>query len=61
MEATEEFKKCGDTWETVRRQLATVTNTVEKIGTRARAVERKLPNARYVGSGRAIGGEVVYC
>lgn len=43
-EATEEFKKYGDTWETVRKQLATVTNTVEKVGTRTRAVERKLRN-----------------
>ncbi|MCY4031059.1 MAG: DNA recombination protein RmuC [Hyphomicrobiales bacterium] len=44
VEATEEFKKYGDTWEMLRKQLATVTNTVEKVGTRTRAVERKLRN-----------------
>ena len=46
MEATEEFRKYGDTWDMVKKQLATVSNTVEKVGTRTRAVERKLRDVK---------------
>ena len=46
MEATEGLKKYGDTWDMVRKQLATVSNTVEKVGTCARAVEHKLRDVK---------------
>ena len=46
MEATEEFRKYGDAWESVKKHLVTVTNSVEKIGTRTRAVERKLRDVK---------------
>ena len=55
VEATEEFKKYGDTWEIVRKQLTTLTNTVDKVGTRTRAVERKLRN---VGTAEAVESSV---
>ena len=56
MEATEEFKKYGDSWETVRKQLATVANTVEKVGTRTRVMERKLRNAGTLEAGESSMG-----
>ena len=40
----EEFRKYGETWGKVHRQLATVSTTVEHVGTRTRAVERALGN-----------------
>lgn len=39
-----EFRKYGETWDKVRRQLTTVSTTVEHVGTRTRAVERALGN-----------------
>ena len=39
-----EFRKYGETWNKVRRQLTTVSTTVEHVGTRTRAVERVLGN-----------------
>ena len=40
--AKEEFKKYGDTWDTVAKQLQAVSNTVDKVGTRHRVLERTL-------------------
>ena len=56
MEATEEFKKYGDSWEKVRKQLATVANTVENVGTRTRVMERKLRNAGTLEAGESSMG-----
>jgi DNA recombination protein RmuC len=43
-EAKAEFMKYGDVWDRVKKQLHTVTNTVDEAGRRTRAVERKLRN-----------------
>nr|WP_279403256.1 DNA recombination protein RmuC [Arthrobacter sp. JCM 19049] len=40
--AKEEFRKYGDVWDKLGKQLATAQNTVREAGTRTRAVERKL-------------------
>ena len=40
--AKDEFKKYGDTWSKVYKQLQTVSSTVEQVGVRTRAVERSL-------------------
>jgi DNA recombination protein RmuC len=39
-----EFKKFGQEMESTRKSLEAVVNHVDKIGTRSRAVERKLRN-----------------
>jgi DNA recombination protein RmuC len=41
-EAKAEFTKYGDVWDKVKRQLHTVSNTVDEAGRRTRAVQRKL-------------------
>src|SRR5690606_32403332 len=41
-EAKAEFMKYGDVWDKVKKQLHTVTNTVDEAGRRTRAVERRL-------------------
>lgn len=41
-EAKAEFKKYGDVWDRLGKQLKTAQNTVEMAGRRTRAVERKL-------------------
>lgn len=41
-EAKAEFKKYGDVWDKLGKQLKTAQNTVEMAGRRTRAVERKL-------------------
>ena len=41
-EAKAEFMKYGDVWDKVKKQLTTVSNTVEEAGRRTCAVERKL-------------------
>lgn len=40
--AKEEFRKYGDVWDKLGKQLATAQNTVREAGTRSRAVERQL-------------------
>ena len=40
--AKAEFKKYGDVWDKLSKQLATAQNTVTEAGRRTRAVERKL-------------------
>jgi len=40
--AKAEFKKYGDVWDKLSKQLATAQNTVTEAGKRTRAVERKL-------------------
>jgi len=40
--AKEEFRKYGDVWDKLGKQLATAQNTVREAGTRTRAVERRL-------------------
>ncbi len=42
--AKEEFRKYGDVWDKLKRQLTTAQNTVDEAGKRARVVERKLKN-----------------
>ena len=42
--AKAEFKKYGDVWDKVHEQLTRVSNTVEKVSVRTRAVERTLQN-----------------
>ncbi|KSU65163.1 DNA recombination protein RmuC [Arthrobacter sp. NIO-1057] len=44
--AKEEFRKYGDVWDKLGKQLATAQNTVREAGTRTRAVERKLKDVQ---------------
>ncbi|MGV2951166.1 DNA recombination protein RmuC [Glutamicibacter sp. AGC46] len=44
--AKEEFRKYGDVWDKLGKQLATAQNTVRDAGTRTRAVERKLKDVQ---------------
>ena len=46
--AKEEFRKYGDVWDKLGKQLATAQNTVREAGTRTRAVERKLRDVHSV-------------
>jgi DNA recombination protein RmuC len=41
-EAKAEFMKYGDVWDKVKKQLGTVTNTVDEAGRRTRVIARKL-------------------
>lgn len=42
--AKTEFRKYGDVWDKLSKQLATAQNTVKEAGTRTRGIERKLKN-----------------
>ncbi|MDP1598720.1 DNA recombination protein RmuC [Phenylobacterium sp.] len=46
--AKAEFKKYGDVWDKLSKQLATAQNTVTEAGKRTRAVERKLRDVESV-------------
>ena len=48
-----EFSKFGDQMDATRRSLETVVNHMEKIGTRSRALERKLRDVQELGSEQA--------
>jgi DNA recombination protein RmuC len=41
-----EFGKFGEVIDTLRRQIDAAANTIEKTGTRTRAIERKLRNVQ---------------
>jgi DNA recombination protein RmuC len=46
--AKDEFRKYGDVWDKLSKQLATAQNTVTEAGKRTRAVERKLRDVETV-------------
>lgn len=46
--AKDEFRKYGDVWDRLSKQLATAQNTVTEAGKRTRAVERKLRDVETV-------------
>ena len=49
-----EFNKFGDQMDATRRSLETVVNHMEKIGTRSRALERKLRAVQELNSDEAV-------
>lgn len=53
-EAKAEFQKYADVWDKVSRQLQTAQNSIQEIGTRARAVERRLKDVEIVDSGAVV-------
>lgn len=55
--AKEEFRKYGDVWDRLKRQLATAQNTVDDAGKRARAVERKLRSVEALPGTRLIDSD----
>ncbi|MGP9784324.1 DNA recombination protein RmuC [Glutamicibacter sp. AOP12-B1-11] len=44
--AKAEFRKYGDVWDKLEKQLSTAQNTVKEVGTRTRAVERRLKDVQ---------------
>ncbi|PQZ97746.1 DNA recombination protein RmuC [Arthrobacter sp. MYb224] len=44
--AKAEFRKYGDVWDKLEKQLSTAQNTVKEAGTRTRAVERRLKDVQ---------------
>ena len=48
-----EFSKFGSVLATLKNQLATAQNTIEKTGTRTRAMERRLRSVEEVPEDRA--------
>lgn len=59
-EAKAEFRKYGDVWDKIGKQLKTAQNTVEEAGRRTRAVERKLRDVETyeIGGGAEIFEEI---
>lgn len=56
--AKAEFKKYGDVWDKLGRQLETAQNTVKEAGVRTRAVERQLKDVESFDSTEAITATV---
>jgi DNA recombination protein RmuC len=53
-DAKTEFNKYADVWDKVSKQLQTAQNTIQEVGVRTRAVERKLRQVE--GQGLALEG-----
>ena len=58
-EAKAEFRKYGDVWDKLKKQLDTAQNTVEEAGKRTRVIERKLKDVEVTTALPEAGGVVL--